>query len=597
MEVEYNIPPRPPSKRSFRKWVWFSLIVSIIMSVAAVGFILFILEPKPNNEKVKPYPEPRAIEGHGVQYPLIYNGSLMSEQVIVETGEFYLPFEVLKNEIDPYLYYDQEEQTVILTTSNQVITLNNSYLTNELNEESVQLQFPVKEVEGTLYVPYSPFEEIYPFELTLFPTGDVVELKAFEKPVLRAEIVLPIPEEQEEPTKAYVRIEHTDQAPYVQSLGDGAEITVYQEESNWYYIQTNEGFIGYVPKEKVQLKGIQTQSWVKPMETFTPWNPIGGKINLTWEAVYIRTPNPESITPPPGVNVVSPTWFHLQDEEGALKNIANKSYVDWAHENGYKVWAIVTNDFNPDMTHEVLSSYSKRKNVIMQLLYFAELYDLDGFNIDFENVYLKDKANLVQFVRELTPYLHEQGLVVSIDVTIKSLSEMWSLFLDRKALGEVVDYMMVMTYDEHWATSPKAGSVASLPWVERGLQGVLEEVPNEKVLVGVPFYTRIWKEEVDENGEIQVSSKAYSMSGIEEWLAEHNVSLTYDEQSGQRYGEYYDAEEEITYKVWVEDELSMAKRIELVHKYDLAGVASWRRGFEKPVIWDVIKEGLEKKLH
>lgn len=606
MQIEPTIPPRPPTKRSFLKMIVISLTISLIITGAIVVWWVFFMQDtvKPNDQKVMPYPEPVVVEDHGIMYPLIYNGQLMSHQVMVEDGEFYLPFELLKIEIDPYMFWDQEGQTVIVTTSDQVITLNSTHLTDVLKEETVKLQFPVKEIEGTVYVPYSPFETMYPYELSLFHMGKnegVVELRSFEQPILYGEIYLPIDEEvldqeEQEPRSSYVRTGYTDQAPYVQKLKERAEVIIYEEKNEWYYIQTNEGYLGYVPKEEVYLKGVATQKWVKPSQTVRPWHPLGGKINLTWEHVVRRTPNPKSITPPQGVNVVSPTWFHLQDDEGMLQNRADKRYVDWAHQNGYQVWALVTNDFNPDFTHEVLSSYSKRKNVISQLLYFSELYNLDGINVDFENVYTKDKENLVQFMRELTPYLHEQGLVVSIDVTIRSQSEMWSVFLDREALGEVVDYMMVMTYDEYWAASPIAGSVASLSWVEKGLQGVLEQVPNEKVLLGVPFYTRLWKEERDDQGEIKVSSKAYSMNGIEEWIAERNTPIVYDEDSEQSYAEYHDKDEDVVYKIWLENEISMAKRIELVHKYNLAGVASWRRGFEKPTIWEVIQQGLEQRL-
>jgi spore germination protein YaaH len=612
MQIESRIPPRPPARRSFMKMIVIALTISLIITGAIVSLVFFMQEEaiiEPNDEQVKPYPEPVVVEDQGILYPLIYNGQLMSHQVMVEDGEFYLPFELVKAEIDPYLFYDQAGQTVILTTSDQVITLNSTHLTKELKNETVDLLFPVKEIEGTIYVPYSPFETIYPYELNLFFIGKdegVVELRSFDQPRLYGEIHLPVTieeqekqveQEEQEPRSSYVRTGYTDQAPFVQKLMERAEVIIYEEKEDWYYIQTNEGYIGYVPKEEVHLKGIVTQKWEKPGQTFSPWNPLGEKINLTWEHIVRRTPDTDSITPPQGINVVSPTWFHLQDDQGTLKNIADKRYVDWAHKNGYQVWALVTNDFNPDFTHEVLSDYSKRKNLILQLLYFSELYNLDGINIDFENVYTKDKENLVQFMRELTPYLHEQGLVVSIDVTIRSQSEMWSVFLDRVALGEVVDYMMVMTYDEHWATSPKAGSVASLPWVERGLLGVLEQVPNEKLLLGVPFYTRLWKEEKDDQGKIKVSSKAYSMKGIEEWIAERNVPVLYDELSGQNYAEYHDKDEDVIYKIWLENEISMAKRIELVHKYDLAGVASWRRGFEKPAIWEVIQEGLKKRLH
>lgn len=608
MQIEPTIPRRPPAKRSFFKKIVIFLTISLIITGAIIVWWSFFMQEeaiKPNEQQVKPYPEPVVVEEHGVLYPLIYNGQLRSHQVMVEDGEFFVPFDLLKLEIDPYLFWDQEGQTVIVTTSNQVITLNSTHLTDVLKEETVELQFPVKEVEGTVYVPYSPFETIYPYELSLFHIGNdegVVELKSLKQPIMFGEIFLPfeeeaVDEEEQKPRSSYVRTDHTDQAPYVQKLNERAEVIIYEEKNEWYYIRTNEGYVGYVPKEEVHLKGITTQKWEKPNQTVRPWFPTGGKISLTWEHIIRRTPSTDSITPPKGVNVLSPTWFHLEDDEGTLKNIADKRYVNWAHQNGYQVWGLVTNDFNPDFTHEVLSSYTKRKNVISQLLYFSELYNLDGINVDFENVYTKDRENLVQFMRELTPYLHEQGLVVSIDVTIRSQSEMWSVFLDREALGEVVDYMMVMTYDEHWAASPIAGSVASLPWVERGLQGVLEQVPSEKILLGVPFYTRLWKEEKDDQGDIKVSSKAYSMNGIEEWIAQRNVPIVYDESSGQNYAEYHDQDEDVVYKIWLENEVSMAKRIDLVHKYNLAGVASWRRGFEKPEIWEVIQQGLEKRLH
>ncbi|TGV31235.1 glycosyl hydrolase, partial [Mesorhizobium sp. M00.F.Ca.ET.186.01.1.1] len=210
--------------------------------------------------------------------------------------------------------------------------------------------------------------------------------------------------------------------------------------------------------------------------------------------------------------------------------------------------------------------------------------------------YYEDKERLVQFVRELTPYLHQQGLTVSIDVTIKSNAKTWSMFLDRKALAEVVDYMAVMTYDEHWAASPKAGSVASLPWVEAGLQGVLEEVPNEKLLLGVPFYTRLWTEAKQADGTVKVSSKALSMPRAQEWIAERKLTPVLDKASGQQYVEYRDPKDGNVYKMWLEDVSSMAKRMELVKKYDLAGVASWRRGFEVPEIWPTIEEGLKNAI-
>jgi spore germination protein YaaH len=599
MEVEYqNRRSKERGKRVVTKWM-ITLLVTFLFSSGIIGFLLYNeTKPKPSLERVKPYPAPAQVEGNGLIYPLIYKGKLQNEQILVQEDEMYVDVKFLQREMDPTVIYEEESQSLIWTTQDQVLTLRNSTLTDEIKGEKVELQFPLTLIEGTIYVPITPFKKLLPYDVVLHENGEVVEVVSKQLPILHGEIIkkeadLDKVEEEEEIQTFFLRAGTSDQEPYITTLEPGSEVIIFEEIEAWYYVQAD-GFLGYIPKESLKIKEINTPTWEKEVKSFTPWNPIGDKINLTWEHVIRRTPDPSQIPPLPGVNVISPTWFHLKDNEGGLKNIADTNYVRWAHRNGYQVWALVTNDFNPDLTHEVLSSYEKRKNIILQLLYYAELYDLDGYNVDFENVYLKDKENVVQFMRELTPYLHEQRLVVSIDVTIKSNSEMWSLFLDRPALGQIVDYMMVMTYDEHWGSSPVAGSVASLSWVERGLRGVLAEVPNEKLLLGVPYYTRLWKEELVD-GKTKVTSRAYSMQGITNWLEERQVEISYDEASGQNYAEYFDDEEKVWYKVWIEDEMSMQKRMNLVLKYDLAGVASWRRGFEKPAIWEVIEQELNKR--
>ncbi len=268
--------------------------------------------------------------------------------------------------------------------------------------------------------------------------------------------------------------------------------------------------------------------------------------------------------------------------------------MKWAHDNQLQVWALFSNSFDPKITTEALSSYDKRMKMTKQLLGFAQSYGLQGFNIDFENVNVKDKANLVQLMREMTPLLHEQGLTVSMDVTPKSNSGMWSLFYDRKALAQTVDYMMVMAYDEHWGSSPVAGSVASLPWVEKSVSQIIAQdaVPPSKIILGVPFYTRIWTEEPKE-GKTAVTSKAVFMETAAKLINEKQLTPVFQENVKQNYVEYQ--EEGKTLKIWLEDSRSMKSRIELVNKLNLAGVGSWRRGYELPEIWPVIKDALEGK--
>ena len=217
-------------------------------------------------------------------------------------------------------------------------------------------------------------------------------------------------------------------------------------------------------------------------------------------------------------------------------------------------------------------------------------FQLDGINIDFENVYYEDRDLLVQFVRELTPILHEAGIVVSWTLT-KSTSLNWSLCYDRKELGKVVDYMILMAYDEHWATSPVSGSVASIGWVEKGIVSLLEDVPAEKVILGLPFYTREWEERPAENGGIAVKSRALSMAQAKRIISQNGSSLSWDEKAGQHFA-YYTKGDKV-YKIWLEDDKSIQLKAALVNKYDLAGAASWRKGFEEPIIWEVLYNELK----
>ncbi|MDD4503809.1 MAG: glycosyl hydrolase family 18 protein, partial [Clostridiaceae bacterium] len=317
-----------------------------------------------------------------------------------------------------------------------------------------------------------------------------------------------------------------------------------------------------------------------------------GKINMTWEYVGNKNPDVSKLKSISGLDVVSPTWFKIVDKQGTVSNKADSGYVKWAHSNGHKVWALVGNGSDPDATHGFLNNTDIREKIYQQLLIYAKLYELDGINIDFENIYLKDKGMLTQFMRELTPLLKEQGLVVSIDVTFRSSSENWSMCYDRKALSDVVDYMAVMAYDQHWASSPVAGSVAELEWVEKGIRRILEEVPNEKVLLGLPFYTRVWKEELVD-GRVKVSSSAASMDSVEKILSEKKPEVIWDEESGQHYAEYKVGK--VTHKIWIEDDKSINLKSSLVHKYDLAGAASWRKGFESEDIWAVLEDNLKVK--
>lgn len=315
----------------------------------------------------------------------------------------------------------------------------------------------------------------------------------------------------------------------------------------------------------------------------------GQKINLAWQPTFEAETNLATNEKHDGLNVVAPSWFEITQSDGFIKNNADLGYVRKAHEKGYQVWALITNRFDPDLTRRVLASESARQNVVKQLAAYTRLYELDGINLDFENVYDSDRDALTAFVGEIAAGLKEVGATVSMDVTVPSNVSQWSSCYDRKSLGKIVDYVMVMAYDEHWRTSPVSGSVASIGWVERGVVNTLKEVPAQKVVLGVPFYMREWEENrADGSG---VRAKTMTMQRAEETIREKGLRPVWLEDQGQYYFEYESGDKR--YRVWQEERRSIELKLGLVDKYALAGAAAWRKGFEKPEIWSVMREKLK----
>ena len=314
---------------------------------------------------------------------------------------------------------------------------------------------------------------------------------------------------------------------------------------------------------------------------------IEGKINLVWDVMTEATRKKDKIA---GLDILSPTWFDIVDRNGTLNNKAKRAYVDEAHAKGYRVWALVTNNFDRNLTKAVLADPRARENVIRQLAIYSMIYDLDGINIDFENVYDDDKDRLTEFVGEMSDMFRQMGLVSSIDVTVPAYSSYWSLCYDRKALAEKVDYMMVMTYDEHWASCPTSGSVASLPWTENNINKMLKLVPKEKLLLGIPLYTREWTE-TKTNGKIRTKSQTRWMKDVEKIIRDKNITPTWLPEIGQDYLEY--EENGKKHRIWIENARSIKERLSLVQKYDLAGAASWRKGFETEDIWPIYYDSLK----
>ena len=328
-----------------------------------------------------------------------------------------------------------------------------------------------------------------------------------------------------------------------------------------------------------------TQMAQEPEEVFVELpdsRKIEGPVVLAWHQDYTGTfgdHQKELLAPTQGiVNVLSPTWFKFTDS-GALKSCANSDYLVWAHSKGYQVWALVDNDFADDKTYAVLKDEGKRTKLIDELLTACESLELDGINVDFEGLSSETAPYFIEFVRELCAVLRPAGYCVSVDV---SVPEAWSSYYRRDLLGKYCDYVIVMGYDEHYRGGGETGSVSSLPWATQAVITMLEQVPKEKLILGVPFYTQLW---ASKGGEIK--NEALSMEEAASWIEENQASVSYDEESGQHYASV--TREGTLFEVWLEDAMSMEKRLQLAKENELRGVACWKLGMDSAEIWETME--------
>ena len=283
-----------------------------------------------------------------------------------------------------------------------------------------------------------------------------------------------------------------------------------------------------------------------------------------------------------GVNVISPTWFSVSDNDGNVSSLASGEYVMQAHEKGLKVWGLVDNFSENMSTTTVLSNTAARQNLENQLVTYALKAGLDGINVDFESLSEDVGIHFLQFLRELSIQCHENNLVLSVD---NPVPEDFTSHYDRAEQGKVVDYVIIMGYDEHYVGSD-TGSVASLPWVEQGVKDTLAEVPAKRTILAIPFYTRLWK--TTDGGAL--TSEAIGMDQAQQAISDNGAETYWDKTTSQNYGTYEG--DGATYQIWLEDSKSIAEKVKLIPKYKLAGVAEWKLGFENSGIWSVITENL-----
>lgn len=527
---------------------------------------------------------------------IVLGDGLIEESARLMDGAYYFDLATVHKYLNDRFYVDENEQLLLYTLPRDTVRTvigSSAYTTKDNGAEMgvpIARYAPAADGSGeTLYIAADYVKLFTDFSYRTFtgPNRMQVYTKEYAGQGEKAYIA----------KDTAVRYQGGVKSPILTEVAQGDSVTVLEEMENWSKVKTGDAFIGYVENKRLEKEGGSSlEIEAQPQEGDASANAGGQsflnpeftsiskpyKINLAWHAVAGTAGNDTLVSvleKTEGVNVISPTWFALTNNAGDFSSFASKAYVEKAHSMGLEVWGLIDNFSNPDVdTYEVLSYTSKRAYLIDKLVQTALEYDLDGINIDFEGLSQDTGEHFIQFIRELSVLCRENGIVLSVDNYVPMG---YTDHYNRGEQGVFADYVIIMGYDEHYNGSPEAGSVASIGFVEDGIRKTVEQVPAEKVINAVPFYTRIWKSE-----GANLTSEAVGMEMAEQFVSNHNIEVRWDETTCQNYGEIQEGG--VFYQVWLEDEHSIEAKLNIMEKYHIAGVASWKLGFEKPSIWEVI---------
>ena len=578
-------------KKKTKKLVALILVVVAVIIVAAIALRKYI----PSNETMS------LSDYYGIDdamdVALVVDNEQLETQGRYMDGAIYLPYSVVHEYINPRFYLDETEGDILYTTSAETISVNEGE--NELKRDGEKLMFdaPVfSKEDDAFYLSLDFVMEFSDVESTVYEDPDrVVFITDFESVQTAADTT----------KKTSVRYKGGIKSPVLTTLEKGTRLIIIEEGEDWDKVITEDGIAGYV---RVNTLGEKYDYAVEHESSEEEYSHVfmDEPVVLAWHQVtsaYANSTLGTALASVSGVNVVSPTWFYINDNEGGIESYADSSYVLSCHAMGIQVWGLVSNLEDPDADiAPVLNDTANRNRLEDNLISEALECGMDGINIDFEALSVDDVGDsYIQFIRELSIKAHEKNLSVSIDVPVPSS---YTTFYNRKEQAVYADYVIVMAYDEHYDGSDE-GSTASISFVRDAVGNCISEgVPADQLVLGIPFYTRLWQETpknstADEAGAAAEDYVPYdltstSMGMDEAWSAVSAAGVTpeWDEDCAQYYAEYTSGD--ITYKVWLEDETSIGEKLQVMTDNSLAGVACWKLTMERPTVWSVINESVQK---
>jgi spore germination protein YaaH/outer membrane lipoprotein-sorting protein len=559
-------------KQKFGKKLGIFVIFTVFIAILVLAVFL-IKRYMPTSEKMSGYTYFDVKDSNDV-YVMCDDESY--SDVGVYSGErIYLLQSFVEEEINIRFYYDKESNAVLYSDSNAVYMFypdmkgyNDTVNTYDTDYEVV------KTIDGKLYTAFDYVAERSSIVYTYAdePKRLIIDTEFEQKECVNAK------------KTAAVRYRAGIKSPVLKKVQSGEKLYFVEElDEEWSCVMTEDGFTGYI-KSSALGEHYSYSAENTYTESYTP-NLRSEKVNLAWFQVTQAAANAniysylENVT---GLNTISPTWYSIADAEGNLNSLASADFVSNMHARGIQVWPLI-NDFSKDVDYESLySSRQARTKLINTLMQEAANYGYDGYNIDFEYVKQAYVEDYLQFLRELSIACHARGLYLSVD-NYKPASH--NMFYNLKEQSVFVDYIIIMGYDEHYAGSD-AGSVASLGFVQEGIEAALAQVPSRQLMNAVPFYTRIWTT----NSE-GTTSRAVGIQSALNAVGQNGATAEWNEETGQYYATYENSSG--TVQIWLEEDRSLSEKMKLYKKYQLGGVAEWKLGLETDSVWSIISDGLQ----
>lgn len=551
---------------------------AVVLVIITLVVVALIKKYTPNKEYLELSEYYTVPEGEAM---LMLDDKVYDKNAKIIDGTIYIDLDTITDKFNHRFYWDAKENYLIYTTPTEIIKAelgSKDYYVNK--PKSSENYVIVKMVGDQVYVALDFVEKYSDITYTFYENpvrvmvdctwGDYLYADATKETKVRtgASIKSPIVSD----------VEVGEQLLLIDAGGSGAK--------GFTKVMTKDGVRGFVQNKHI---GDSYYEAKKSAKTFPEYTSLTKDytINLVWHQVTNMQANENMaalMEKTKNVTTISPTWFRVNSVEGTISSLLSESYIEKAHNMGLEVWALVDNFDTAVNSYDLLSSTSSRERLINELIAQAIKYNLDGINIDFENLTLETGPHYVQFLRELSVKCRTNQIVLSVDNYVPAS---FSKFYDREEQGKIVDYVIIMAYDEHYSGSEKAGSVASIGYVNDAINNTLAMVPAEKIIMAVPFYTRLWKESVELGANV-LTSEALGMEAVEAKLKENDVTPVWNEETGQYYAEYQKGD--AIYKVWLEEDESLERKLKLISEANLAGVASWRLGFEKASVWNVIQK-------